>query len=224
MKIKNISIDKRPREKAFLYGFDCLNDYEVLAVIIGSGTTKYNAIDLSKNIIDKYKNLETISSLTINELTSFDGIGKTKALKILAIFELLERIKNEKFFILDKKVLNFIDIKDYCFNEFKNKKEEELIIILISEDNKIYKILKNDGDEQNVSINQKHLIETLIKNKIRKFILCHNHIYSNEEPSLNDLEYYELLKEKCKILNLCIVDYVIIYQEKYFSFYEEKIL
>lgn len=224
MNIKNISIDKRPRERAFLYGFEYLNDYEILAIIIGSGTSKYNAIQLAENIINHYKSLENISQSSLNDLTKLAGIGKAKAIKILAIFELYKRIKNEKNFPLNIQVKSFKDISRFAINEFSNFKEEYILVFLIDEDGKLYKLIRLNGDIKNIELNQQKLLQMIIKNNIKKFIFSHNHVFTNEEPSLDDIEYYESLKEKCKILELCIIDYVIIFREKYFSFFNENIL
>jgi len=104
LRIKEIAIDQRPRERLKSKGIDSLNDSEVLALLLEKGTNGENVIDLSHRLISTF-GLEEINSLSLTELMKIKGIGLAKAAKLIAAFELSKRVcmheYNYNFFIRD---------------------------------------------------------------------------------------------------------------------------
>ena len=79
MTIQDMTLEERPREKMILNGAGSLTDAELLAILIRTGTKQFNAIQLGKAIIEKADNIRYLQNITIEELESINGIGKTKA-------------------------------------------------------------------------------------------------------------------------------------------------
>ena len=95
--IKDMLTDQRPREKMLTKGVKSLSDAELLAIIIRTGTKKYNAIELSTQIFkEKLINIRDLYDISIEELCSIDGIGLTKATQIKAAIELGVRASSYK--------------------------------------------------------------------------------------------------------------------------------
>ena len=89
--------EDRPREKMASLGAGALTSAELLAILIGSGSTKESAVDLMKRILgDCNNNLNTLGKLNIHDLCSYNGIGEAKAITILAACELGKRRQMEK--------------------------------------------------------------------------------------------------------------------------------
>ena len=86
--IHDMTLEERPREKMILNGAGSLTDAELLAILIRTGTKQFNAIQLGKAIIEKADNIRYLQNITIEELESINGIGKTKAVQIKAALEL----------------------------------------------------------------------------------------------------------------------------------------
>ena len=88
--------EDRPREKMMALGPQALSDAELLAILIGSGSTKESAVDLMKRILsDCNNNLNTLGKMTLRELCEYNGIGEAKAITILAACELGKRRQME---------------------------------------------------------------------------------------------------------------------------------
>ena len=94
MEITKLTIDKwaeedRPREKLINFGAETLSNAELLAILIGSGSTRETAVELMKRVLaDCKNNLNTLGKLSITDLTTYMGIGEAKAVTILAACEL----------------------------------------------------------------------------------------------------------------------------------------
>ena len=96
LRINQWAEDDRPREKMLLHGVTSLSNAELLAVLIGSGSTDESAVDLMRKVLKDYRNsLNELGKASIDELCKYKGIGPAKAISILAASELGKRRKEE---------------------------------------------------------------------------------------------------------------------------------
>lgn len=88
--------EDRPREKMMMHGASALSNAELLAILIGSGSTDESAVELMRKVLDKYNNsLSALGKCSVDDLCKFKGIGPAKAITILAASELGKRRKDE---------------------------------------------------------------------------------------------------------------------------------
>ena len=136
MEITKLTIDKwaeedQPREKLINFGAETLSNAELLAILIGSGSTRETAVELMKRVLaDCKNNLNTLGKLSITDLTTYMGIGEAKAVTILAACELGKRRQASDI----EKRLNLnsaISIYNYMYPKVQDKdiSDEELKIM-----------------------------------------------------------------------------------------------
>ena len=88
--------EDRPREKLMRLGASALSDAELLAILVGSGSTKEDALTLMKRILaDCNNNLNSLGKMTLRQLCEYNGVGEAKAITILAACELGKRRQME---------------------------------------------------------------------------------------------------------------------------------
>jgi DNA repair protein RadC len=73
------------------YGAGSLSDAELLAILIRSGTGKITAVDLAKKILMDFRSLDGMVSKTVADFKNFKGVGNTKAISLIAAFEIGRR-------------------------------------------------------------------------------------------------------------------------------------
>ena len=94
LSIKSWSEEDRPREKLMLKGRHTLTDAELIAILISTGNQNESAVELARKILQECdNNLNKLSRLNVQELMRLKGIGKAKAITILAALELGKRRK-----------------------------------------------------------------------------------------------------------------------------------
>src|ERR1051326_3761263 len=96
LKISEMPADERPREKLLARGPTALIDPELIAILLGSGVQGANAIEVARQLLEKYKSLTGLSRCTVDELKKIRGIGKAKAMHLVAAFQLGRRLANER--------------------------------------------------------------------------------------------------------------------------------
>ena len=90
--LKEVPVFDRPREKAIKYGVNSLSNIELIAILLRTGSKQDNVLDVAKNLMYDIEKLSLLKDMTISELMKFKGIGKTKAITILASIELGLRV------------------------------------------------------------------------------------------------------------------------------------
>lgn len=216
--IDKLPKNERPREKAFLYGINSLTTAELLAILLCTGNKEKDVLELSQLVLNETGTLTNLDALSLQELSSINGIKKAKALKIKAAFELHHRIEKEK----TSSIRNISSLKDaavFLVNQNYDKSIENLQILLLdNQNNLIATKIVSIGTSSSVMFSIKDLISFAIKGKAKKIIIAHNHPSNNISPSSYDLEETEKISLLSSILGIEFIDHLILGQEKFYSF------
>lgn len=216
-------LSERPIEKAYLQGLTSLNNYELLAIIIGSGVKNKNAIEISFDIINYFNGLENLFNQNYKQLIKFKGLNKIKSLRLNAFFELCKR-KNDISYLEKYDKSNIKTFVNRVNNYIYDFTYENLIIVILNNNNKVVSIQNFIRNNDLLKVKIVEIIKHLIKSSAKKFLLIHNHPNKLIDPSLEDLNFIKLLKEEIKKFNLILVDSIIVSEDDYFSFYESNLL
>lgn len=218
MKFKDWQSDKKPREKAIKYGIETLNNEELLAIFLRTGTKEKDVLTLAKDLITTYQGIENFSTVNFNDLIKIKGVGNSKALEIVACFELAKRIEltNRQFQYL--KIVSSKDVFNLVKNYYANLSEEHFYLLLLNNQNKlIHQKLLYKGTTDSLKIDVKDILYLAITHKANKIICIHNHPSGDSEPSFADLKITNTIKEQLKIFQITLVDHIIIGWENYYS-------
>ena len=224
--IKLLPLDDRPYEKLELIGENNLTNSELLAIIIKTGTKKYNCLEIAQNIlktkenISKISDLEYLTNLSLEELKSYEGIGRVKAIQIKAMIELSKRIAS-MYVIEKKKITSPKDVFDLLQKEFIGKKQEVLKTIILNKKNTVISVITNAiGNNDNISIGIKEILSEPIKQMANSIILVHNHPSGNLKPSNADILFTQKINENAKLFYITLLDHIIISNKGYISLKE----
>jgi len=218
MNLNNFAEENKPRERLIALGPDNLSDYELLALILRTGTKEMNVIEFSNYLLGKYK-LNELSNLSVNELTKEKGIGKAKACEIIAISELVKRynIRSIKQTI---EINSSGKIAEIYIEKLKDKKQEHVYVIYLDIKHKIIcEKLIFIGTIDISIIHPREIYKEAIKNSASKIIIIHNHPAGDSTPSNLDVEFTKQLYEVGEIMQIPLLDHIIV-GKSYFSFLE----
>lgn len=215
MILKEVPMCERPREKLLIEGSEKLSNIELLAILLRTGNKDENVLEVAKKVIYLLEDITDLSNLTIQELMNIKGIGKSKAITILASVELGKRISEHK----QNKLLftNPKDIFEYFYPRVKDLKQEHLYVIYLDVKGKVIAV-KNltIGTISSTFIDHNLIFKWAFKLSSTNFVLVHNHPSGDPTPSIADIKLTIELVKKSKVMNLEVVDHVIIGDE-YFS-------
>lgn len=222
MKIFDLSQQDRPREKLLERGKEALTDSELLGILLGSGNSEKNAVELSREILSYCQDdVSRLARLSIEDLCQFKGIGPAKAINIVAALELSKRRKADEKIVVSSSETAFNCFKPYLYD----KDVEEFWVLLLNRANKVLKLERiSVGGVSGTVVDPKVLFRIALQNYASGIILAHNHPSGNLSPSTEDKNITKKIREGAQLLEINLLDHIIVSNEKYFSFADEGII
>ena len=222
--IKNWSQDDQPREKLRDKGKMALSDAELIAILIGSGSTNESAVSLAKRILSSVdNNLNKLGKQSLKQLMRFKGIGEAKAISIAAAMELGRRRRGEE--ALEEKKINssqtVFELMQPIIGELPH---EEFWIIYLNNSNKI--IQKNQLSKGGITgtlVDVRLVLKTALEVGAVGLILVHNHPSGTLKTSRADNDMNYKLKLAAESMDIKVLDHLIITEKEYLSFADEAL-
>jgi len=222
MRIHDLDPENKPGERFMRTGPASLSPAELLALILRSGSRNLNIVDTCNEIISEFR-LEKLADTALGDLQKIRGIGKVKAMQIIAVFELNKRLHYARNF--NKKIKAARDVVEYMAGRIPDETKEHLFVLHLNTKNQIMKAeLVSVGTLNAALIHPREVFKSAIRESAHAIILVHNHPSGDVEPSNADKQVTNLLKEASAIIQIDLLDHVIIARSEWFSFRERSLL
>lgn len=220
--IKQWKESDRPREKLMEQGRRSLTDYELLAILIGHGNREENAVELCRRILSSVNNdLVQLSRLGYEDLMHFKGIGEAKAVSIVAAMELGRRRQKSK--VSDRQSLTSSrQVYQYLRPFLEDLNHEEFWVLLLDRRNNVLGQKRiSSGGVAGTIVDAKMIFKPALERYASHIILAHNHPSGSLNPSIQDVNLTEKLKNAGGYLDIKVLDHLIITAHGYYSFSDE---
>lgn len=217
--IKNWAIEDRPREKLMEKGEEALTNAELLAILIGSGTTKQSAVELMSDILKACNGkLSQLSLMTIEELMTYNGIGEAKAITIKAAAEIGRRraMESGQTRIQLKSAEDTYAIMHPVMQDLDH--EEFWVLLLNNQATLIKKVKLSMGGISQTAVDVRHILRAALIANATSMVVCHNHPSGSLNPSSDDRHLTDCIKQAAQTMNIRLIDHVIITDGNYYSF------
>ena len=213
--------EDRPREKMMALGAEALSNAELLAILIGSGSTKESAVDLMKKVLnDCHNSLNTLGKKTVRDLCTYNGIGEAKAISILAACELGKRRQQETPEERPK-----LDTATKIYNEMHPQMQdldvEEFWVLLLNQNNRLIKKVRiSRGGISETTVDIRIIMKEAVLVNATILAVCHNHPSGKLAPSKADDDLTRSIKQACELMRIHFMDHIIITDGQYYSYHE----
>lgn len=223
MKLKEMDIDERPRERLLKYGASSLSNTELLAILLNGGTKNYNALSMSSTIIKNINGFYNLKNVTKEMLLKEKGIGLVKAVNILAMLEIAKRLYLDKSY---KRTIRYNNAS-VIYNDnkylFYDKMQEYFYCIYVNSKNEVIeRKLLFMGTVNRALVHPREIFKNAYLTSASGIICMHNHPSGDVTPSMEDIMLTKSLEEIGRLQNIPIIDHIIIGCNTYYSFYEDN--
>lgn len=222
LNIKQWAEEDRPREKMSKLGTEALSDAELLAILIGKGSAKEDAVTLMKRLLaDCNYNLNTLGKMTIRELCGYNGIGEAKAISILAACELGKRRQAGN--AEERPDLGTATrIYNHMHPVMQDLDVEEFWVLLLNQHYRLIKKVRiSHGGITETAVDIRIIIKEAVLANCTVLAVCHNHPSGNLAPSHSDNQLTKSICRACELMNIHFLDHVIITDGQYYSYHEQ---
>ena len=222
LKISDWSEADRPREKLRDKGAETLSDAELLAILIGSGSTKESAVALMQRILSACdNNLNTLGKMSLHELMQYNGIGEAKAITIIAACELGKRRQAAK--AAERPDMGSAQaVYEYMHPKMQDLDTEEAWVLLMNQRFRLIKAVRlSHGGLTETAVDVRVILREALLTNATTLTLIHNHPSGNARPSGDDDRITHKLKTACETMRLYLIDHLIVTDGRYYSYAEE---
>jgi DNA repair protein RadC len=219
--IKEIPSCDLPREKLYSKGVAALSNAELVAVVIGSGTSGKDVLQVAAEIATLLSS--KTGGVTLTELLQVPGIGRAKASQILAGLELSRR-----FCTPDPdgrlKVRCPSDILPLV-SPYARRAQEHFIVVTLNGAGEVLECrVVTVGLLDHSLVHPREVFADAIADRAASIICVHNHPSGTLEPSSQDLAITTQLAKAGEILGIRLLDHLIISSHGFTSFREKGLL
>jgi DNA repair protein RadC len=210
-----------PEERLISYGQKNLSNQELLALVLQTGYRNETSLQLAQRVLERFSTLYDLKVAALEELMEIEGIGKSKALKIISALEFGRRtqLANQE---IGMSVHSSYSLAQKLIQEMKGYQQEHLCVIFLNTKNQIIKQKTIFIGSLNESIaHPQPIFRDAVKFNACSILIYHNHPSNNTTPSKNDDEVTKRIKEAGDMVGIKLLDHLVIGEQGYFSYREE---
>lgn len=222
--IRDFPEDERPRERFEQNGPESLSNHELLAILLRTGTKEESVLQLANRLLTNFEGLRLLKDATLDEMTAIKGIGKAKAIQVLAAIEIGRRISNLAYD--DRYVIRSPeDCANYVMNDMRFLSQEHFVCLYLNTKNQVlHKKTVFIGSLNASIVHPREVYKEALRRSAASVICLHNHPSGDPAPSREDIEVTKRLAESGKIIGIELLDHVIIGENKFVSLKEKGYL
>ena len=215
---------ERPRERLYHNGGEALADAELLAIQLGSGFRGQTAVDVARDMLVAYGSLAGLSGRDVAELARIKGVGRAKAVRLAAAFELTRRLRARV--PASRPILGSPEQVSTAFAPLMEELKREVfrVALLDAQNGLLRDVVVSEGTLSASLVHPREVFKPAILESAASLILIHNHPSGDPTPSHEDVRLTRQLVECAKLLDLRIHDHVIVGRGRFVSLAERGIV
>jgi len=210
MRLKDQPPSERPRERLVAAGADALSHAELIAILLRTGLKGANAVEIGRQMVQKYGSLQALGQAYVHELQSIKGIGRDKAVTLVAAFTLARLMAREMRH--ESPTLDTPDrIADLLRQDNRSYTVEVFQVVLLNTRRKLIRVEKiSQGTLDTILVHPREVFRFAIASSAAALVLAHNHPSGDPTPSEADIKVTRDLIRAGQLLKIEVLDHVII--------------
>ncbi|MDA8421827.1 MAG: DNA repair protein RadC [Nitrospiraceae bacterium] len=221
--VKEWPEDERPRERLIAHGPAALSEAQLLAILIRNGKSGRTALDLGRELLERFESLAGIEQASITEICVVEGIGPAKAAEIKAAIELGRRYQKPS--LAGASFCSSEDVVSYYRPRLKDAKKEIFRCALLDTKNKIIREeIVSMGSLTASIVHPRDTFKAAIRESAAAVIFIHNHPSGDSKPSQEDILLTRRLVQAGEVIGIQVLDHIIIGDNSHFSFRDNGLI
>jgi DNA repair protein RadC len=210
MALSDLPCSERPREKLLNHGANALSDAELLAIFLRTGTRGRSALELARDMIERYGGLVGLLQTDKQSFCNTKGLGPAKYAQLSAILEMARRYETGR--AGDREFLESPDaVKSVIALHLRELEHEVFACLFLDNRHRLirYQQLFN-GTINSASVYPREVVKAALAANAAAVVLAHNHPSGVAEPSRADIEITKKLKDALALVEIRVLDHIIV--------------
>jgi DNA repair protein RadC len=209
-RLKDQPASERPRERLVALGADALSHAELVAILLRTGLKGMNAVEVGKQLLQKFGTLQALAQTGVADLQKVKGIGRDKAVTLVAAFALARKMAAELQY--ESPVLDTPEAVARLLKESNlSRQVETLQVLLLNTRRRLIRIEEiSNGTLDTILVHPREVFKSAIAANAAAMILVHNHPSGDPTPSEADVKVTRDLIRAGQLLKIEVIDHIII--------------
>jgi DNA repair protein RadC len=209
-RLRGMAVAERPQERLERLGPGALADAELLAMLLRNGTRGHDVMSVSTRLVAEAGSLARLITWRESDFKKLKGIGKVKALQLIAVMELARRViahDRSEAPILGRAEL----VADYLLSHTVGLEVEKFWVLCLNRKNRLLKSVEiTSGTATNSLVHPREVFREAIREGASAVICAHNHPSGDPSPSAADIQVTRQLREAAKTISIDLLDHVVL--------------
>ena len=224
MRINEWPEDERPRERLLKHGASALSEAELLAIFLRTGIAGASAVELGRQLLARFGNLQRLFAAPLAEVAAVRGLGPAKYVQLQAVIEMARRALEED--IGERDAMSSPQaVREYLRLTLGGRAHEIFMAMFLDAQNRLL------GSEElfrgtltQTSVYPREVVKTALHYNAAGVIFAHNHPSGVAEPSRADELLTQTLKQALSLVEIKTLDHFIVAGSRTLSFAERGLL
>lgn len=210
MRVKDLPLGDRPRERLLERGSEALADRELLALLLGSGARGRDAVELAGQLIASQGGLRRLAQAPPHELVGLLGVGPAKAARVAAAFQLARRALTDEQ-PGRRKIVATSDIAECAAPLLRGLRHERVVVVVCDKAGAVLRTFRmTEGSTDRSLIPVRDVLGSVLATGGASFAVAHNHPSGDPTPSTLDRQVTARLREAADVVGLRFLDHVVV--------------
>ena len=220
MRIKDLPVEARPREKLLARGAQALSDVELLAILLRTGMAGKNVFQLAAELLAP-NGVAGLLQASAQSLRLVKGLGPAKQAELLAVLELARRALQQQ--LEQREVFHSpVAIRHYLQLHLAHKSHEVFAVLFLDNQNRLLAMEELfRGTLSQTSVYPREVVMRALHHQAASVVLSHNHPSGSVQPSRADEHLTQTLKASLALVDVRVLDHIIVGQGQSFSMAEQ---
>jgi DNA repair protein RadC len=210
LRLCDLAVGERPQERLERFGATALSDTELLAMLLRSGSRGMNVLTLASRLITEAGSLAGLIAWTETDYRRMKGIGRVKALQLVAMMEVARRVLGQhpgEAPLLNRPELVFT----YFQALVAGLAVEKLWALCLNRKNRLIKRVEvTSGTATGSLVHPREVFRAAIREAATTVICVHNHPSGDPAPSAADIQVTRRLREAALAVDIELADHLIL--------------
>jgi DNA repair protein RadC len=210
LRLKDQPESERPRERLAQLGPDALSHAELIAILLRTGLKGANAVEIGKQLLAKFGSLQALAQASLEDLQKVKGIGRDKAVTLMAAFALAKKMAAE--LRIESPVLDQPEaVANLMREDCRLRTVETFQILLLNTRRRLIKVEQvSDGTLDTILVHPREVFRAAIACNAAALVLVHNHPSGDPTPSEADIRVTRDLLRAGQVLKIEVLDHIIL--------------
>ncbi len=220
--VRDLPPEERPRERMARLGPAALSSRELLATLLGTGAAGASVLDLAEHLLGS--GLRSLAARSLAELEGVRGLGRAKAVRVLAALELGARLASDGGASAPE-LPSPEEAARYLLPRYSARPVETFGLLALDARHRLRReAVVSVGCLTASLVHPREVFQEAVVSRAAALVLFHNHPSGDPEPSAEDLALTRRLAAAGSLMGIEVLDHLVLGAGRFVSLKDRGVL